>query len=337
MICPKCNTMNPNSIKKCIKCGEKLEKTTGGAGSAKPSPSKTGPMLKRKEKPPKTQKVQRQPRTPREGGQKSRKGFMIVLLILLVCSYFVWENRDYLMEYVASGTKDSLDVAEVPEEEDIELFREERRSKQDSLLYQSLSDAEKAQQLKKKKTYNEKYFFSKDGKRMVLIPGQTFTMGSDNGSDLERPAHKQRVIDFYMDETEVTNLQFKKFLEETNYKPKGSLSHLRDRKFNRDDMPVVNVNYEDALAYAKWSDKRLPTEIEWECAAKGGNNFEYPTGEDLTESQARFGMNITVGSTAPVKAYKPSVYGLYGLAGNASEWVRGVLYQYPGNEIRSRY
>lgn len=336
MICPKCNTMNPNSIKKCIKCGEKLEKTTAGA-AVKPSGSQGGPMLKKKEEKPKKQPKAPKPPKP-EGEKKGGKGMLLILLLLLVASYFVWQNRDYVMQYMAGGQEDSLLVAEEEaEEEDVDLFMQERKSRQDTLLYKSLSDAEKAQQMKKKKTYNEKFYYAKDNKKMILIEGQNFKMGSDKGSDLEKPEHSVRVIDFYLDETEVTNSQFKAFLDDSGYKPKGSLSHLRDRKFNKDDMPVINVNYEDAVAYAKWAGKRLPTEIEWECAAKGGQNHPYPTGSDLTENQAKYGMNITVGSTVSVKSYKPNEYGIYDLAGNASEWVQGVLYQYPGNETRSRY
>jgi formylglycine-generating enzyme len=101
-------------------------------------------------------------------------------------------------------------------------------------------------------------------------------------------------------------------------------------------MPVVDVDYYDAVAYAEWAGKRLPSEREWECAAKDSHNYEYPTGKDMTESQARFGMSITEGSPRPVKSYRPNGFGIYDLAGNVSEWVQGVISQYPGNKISNR-
>jgi formylglycine-generating enzyme len=332
MICPNCNTMNPNSIKKCIKCGEKLEKSTGGA-PIKPE-SSGGPMLKQKEKPVKAEKIPKAPRP--EGEKKGGKGMLLILLLLAVAAYFLYLNKEYVMLAIA-GEPDSTvvaaDTTAVADslEEDVTLFREMKKSRQDTTLYKTLSDAEKAQLLKKKKTYNEKFYYAKDDKKMILIPAHSFKMGSDKGSDLEKPEHEAKVKEYYLDETEVTNAQFKRFLEATKYKPKGSLAHLRDRRFNKDDMPVVDVDYDDAVAYAQWAEKRLPTEREWEAAAKDTQNFEYPTGEDMTEKQARFGMNITIGSPVSVKTYKPNSLGIYELAGNVSEWVQGVISPYPGN------
>jgi len=101
-------------------------------------------------------------------------------------------------------------------------------------------------------------------------------------------------------------------------------------------MPVVDIDYDDAVAYAAWAGKRLPTEREWECAAKDSQNLVYPTGSDMTESQAKYGMNITEGAPVSVKSYRPNKFGIYDLAGNVSEWVHGVIYAYPGNKSTSR-
>ncbi|MCG2761513.1 MAG: formylglycine-generating enzyme family protein [Candidatus Delongbacteria bacterium] len=232
---------------------------------------------------------------------------------------------------------DSLNIGlDSIKEEDVALYREMKKSRQDTTLYKSLSDADKAQLNKKKKSYNNKFYYAKDNKKMILIPGQAFKMGSDNGSDIEKPEYSVKVKDFYLDETEVTNAQFKKFLEESKYNPKGSLSHFRDRRFNKDDMPVVDVVYYDAIAYCEWAGKRLPSEREWECAAKDSQNYEYPTGTDMTDKDARFGLNITIGSPVSVKSYRPNKFGIYDLAGNVSEWVHGVISQYPGNITMSR-
>ncbi|HXK48987.1 MAG TPA: SUMF1/EgtB/PvdO family nonheme iron enzyme [Clostridiales bacterium] len=337
MICPNCNTMNPNSIKKCIKCGAKLEKSSGGP-ALKSSSSSGGPMLKQK-----PEKAPKQPKAPKpQGEKKGNTRLLLLLLLLAVAVFFGWKYYgDQIMLMYGVNEEDSLltaDSLEVPQDSTVLLYSELKKSRQDTTLYKTLSDAEKAQLNKKRRSFTDQFYYSKnDNKKMMLIKGHSFKMGSDKGSELEKPEHTAKVVDFYMDETEVTNAQFSKFLKETGYKPKGSLSKMRDRRFNQPDQPVVDVDYDDAVAYATWAEKRLPTEIEWECAAKDTNNFVYPTGKDMTDKDARFGLNITVGYPMPVKSYKPNSFGIYDLAGNVSEWVHGVIFPYPGNDVFSRY
>jgi formylglycine-generating enzyme required for sulfatase activity len=203
---------------------------------------------------------------------------------------------------------------------------------QDTTFYKSSSDAEKAQKMKKVRAEDERYYYAKDNKKMALIPAQTFIMGSDTGSDIEKPAHKVRMQAFYMDETEVTNAQFKKFLDATKYKPIGSLAHMKDRNFNDPSQPVVDVDYYDALEYAKWAGKRLPTEAEWECAAKDSQNYEYATGNRIYPEKAKYGERMSQGNPVPVKSYRANSCGIYDLSGNAAEWVYGVMDAYPGNK-----
>ncbi|MBU4486252.1 MAG: formylglycine-generating enzyme family protein [Candidatus Delongbacteria bacterium] len=321
-----------------------MDKSLGGSAGVKSTVLTGGPTLKQKEKSVKTEKPPKQSKVNGEQ-EKSSKGMLIILLLLAIASYFVWVNREYVMQYLAGLSEadslntqnDSLNIGlDSIKEEDVALYREMKKSRQDTTLYKSLSDADKAQLNKKKKSYNNKFYYAKDNKKMILIPGQAFKMGSDNGSDIEKPEYSVKVKDFYLDETEVTNAQFKKFLEESKYNPKGSLSHFRDRRFNKDDMPVVDVVYYDAIAYCEWAGKRLPSEREWECAAKDSQNYEYPTGTDMTDKDARFGLNITIGSPVSVKSYRPNKFGIYDLAGNVSEWVHGVISQYPGNITMSR-
>lgn len=202
----------------------------------------------------------------------------------------------------------------------------------DTTLYKSDSDAAVAQKHKKIRKPNQKIYYSKDNKKMVLVPAQTFEMGSDKGSNIEKPAHKAKVRAFYIDATEVTNVQFKRFLRDSGYKPKGSLEHLKDKRFNRDNQPIVDVDYYDAVAYAKWAKKRLPTEREWECAARGGKGLKYPVGKTITTFKARYGMPMNTGSTTKTGSYKANKYGISDLAGNAAEWVSGALSPYPGNK-----
>jgi formylglycine-generating enzyme required for sulfatase activity len=227
---------------------------------------------------------------------------------------------------------------------------------------------------------------------MVMIPGGTFDMGGDNNqaSADEYPKHKVKVDPFYIDQTEVTNAQFRVFIEATNYittaerkpdwellkasvppgtpKPPDSMLvaaslvfqqtsgpvNLND--FNqwwrwekgadwkhpqgpnstidgKDNYPVVQVSWDDAQAYCKWTGKRLPTEAEWEFAARGGllNNI-YPwgnepvnTGQPKTNSwEGKFPylneLKDGYVKAAPVKTFAANGYGLYDMAGNVWEW-----------------
>jgi formylglycine-generating enzyme required for sulfatase activity len=227
---------------------------------------------------------------------------------------------------------------------------------------------------------------------MVWIPGGEFTMGTDSelGWPDERPAHRVRVDGFFMDETDVTNAQFREFVEATGYvttaeKPPDEEEIMRQvppgtprppkeklvpgslvftptsgpvglQDFSqwwrwtpgadwkhpegpdsdidgKDDHPVVHVSWDDAVAYAKWAGKRLPTEAEWEFAARGGlDNKPYVWGDD-PPADTNIRANIWQGHfpyentakdgylrTSPVKAFPPNGYGLYDMSGNVWQW-----------------
>lgn len=233
--------------------------------------------------------------------------------------------------------------------------------------------------------------FSKEG--MVWIEGGSFFMGTNEQEayPVERPAVKREVKGFWMDETEVTNAQFSKFVEETGYvtvaerplvweelkkqlppgtpelkekdlqpgslvfsppttavstqtndlslwwkwvnganwkHPEGPDSDLK----GKENHPVVHIAFEDAEAYAKWAGKRLPTEAEWEFAAKGGKDHQryawgvdfQPNGQFMANTfqgdfpQANEGRDGFLG-TAPVKNFPPNPFGLYDIIGNVWE------------------
>jgi formylglycine-generating enzyme required for sulfatase activity len=226
---------------------------------------------------------------------------------------------------------------------------------------------------------------------MVWVPPGEFTMGTDGpGPGNERPAHRVSLAGFWMDETEVTNAQFRAFVDATDYvttaerkpvweelkkqlrpgtprppdsrlvpgsmvftptpgpvplddparwwrwvpganwrHPEGPASNIE----GKDDHPVVHVCWEDAVAYARWAGKRLPTEAEWEHAARGGlEGKRYPWGDEPpSDEEPR--ANIWQGDfphrstkpagerrTMPVKSFAPNGYGLYDMAGNVWEW-----------------
>ena len=173
----------------------------------------------------------------------------------------------------------------------------------------------------------------KDGAEMVLIPAGDFQMGSNDNEadDNEKPVHTVYVDAFYIDKYEVTNAQFKAFVDANpqwgkdriprNYHSGTYLNHWKGNSYlsGRGNHPVVFVSWYAAMAYAQWAGKRLPTEAEWEKAARGGSvGKKYPWGNAIDSSKANYSWNV--GYTAPVGLYAPNGYGLYDMAGNVNEW-----------------
>jgi len=176
---------------------------------------------------------------------------------------------------------------------------------------------------------------------MVLISAGSFLMGSEGWGEFESPIHKVYLDDFWMDETPVTNRQFAKFVEETGYQTEAErlgsawgyrngeyslISELSWRSYalpNREEHPVVLVSWNDAVAYAQWAGKRLPTEAEWEKAARGGNLGQlYPWGNHSPDgTQCNFAKSPSdIPLTTPVKAFAPNGYGVYDMVGNVWQW-----------------
>lgn len=227
---------------------------------------------------------------------------------------------------------------------------------------------------------------------MIWIPDGIFTMGTDDPHSMpnERPAHQVKINGFWMDKYDVTNVEFRKFVEATGYvttaekaidweemkkqlppgtpkpdesmlqpgslvfTPPNRLVDLRDMSGwwtwtsgadwrhpqgpdsnidGKDNYPVVQVSWDDAVAYAKWAKKRLPTEAEWEYASRGGSeNTRYYWGNDFLLN-GKYMANTFTGTfpylntaqdgfegLAPVGSYDPNGYGLYDMAGNVWNW-----------------
>jgi formylglycine-generating enzyme required for sulfatase activity len=159
---------------------------------------------------------------------------------------------------------------------------------------------------------------------MVLVPAGEFTMGSPEGDPDEKPAHKVQISAFFMDKYEVTVKQYAAFLQESGGDRPAEWKTMN--KTANQNRPVMGVDWAEAARYCKWAGKRLPTEAEWEKAARGTDGRLYPWGNDPpTPLHANYGKKewnnhealVPVGTLEAGK----SPYGIYDMAGNVWEWV----------------
>ena len=170
---------------------------------------------------------------------------------------------------------------------------------------------------------------------MVAIPGGTFQMGRNDGKYQESPAHSVTVKDFEMDKTEVTNAEYALFVQETKHAAPTGWTGNKPLA-GQEQWPVANVSIEDANAFAAWRSKRdgatyrLPTEEEWEYAARGGDqNNLYPWGKEWINGRAA----INEGAPQAVDSYPEgkSRWGTLNMIGNVWEWTSSKASLYPGN------
>ena len=160
---------------------------------------------------------------------------------------------------------------------------------------------------------------------MRRVPGGRFPMGSDEGGEPdEHPAHPVTVAPFWLDVTEVSNGEYARCVEARVCRPHDPSNAFHngfdDRAFRGGSQPVSGVSWDDAVTYCRWRDKRLPSEAEWERAARGDDGRRYPWGNEAPDPErAVFGTHVT----ADVGTH-PAGRGPYGhddLAGNVWEWV----------------
>ncbi|HLO16956.1 MAG TPA: SUMF1/EgtB/PvdO family nonheme iron enzyme [Anaerolineales bacterium] len=195
----------------------------------------------------------------------------------------------------------------------------------------------------------------KDGMTLVYVPAGEFIMGSDTGDDDEKPPHPVYLDAYWIDQTEVTNAMYAKCVNNGGCNPPISTnSYTRGSYYNNaefDKYPVIFVDGNMAKAYCEWVSRRLPTEAEWEKAARGESAFVYPWGNDFDESRVNFcdkncpyeradkSSDDGFADTAPVGSYTngASPYGALDMAGNVWEWVAdrydAKYYATPGEKV----
>ena len=164
-----------------------------------------------------------------------------------------------------------------------------------------------------------------DGLEYVSIPPREFLMGAVPGDrdalNDEKPQHHVTITKgFWLGRTPITVAAYKRFAQEMgNEMPEAPWSN---RGWGKEDHPIVSVTWDEANAYCKWAGGRLPSEAEWEYAARGGKEgLKYPWGNDITHENANYGREVEKGTTSVVGSYPANGFGLYDMAGNVWEWV----------------
>jgi serine/threonine-protein kinase len=173
---------------------------------------------------------------------------------------------------------------------------------------------------------------------MVLVEsgfypiGRTLLAGRSEESEIDTPQHMVELKPFYVDRTEVTNAQYKLFVDQTAHAaPKGWVGG--NFPAGRENWPVVWVSWQDAVDYAAWAGKRLPTENEWEAAARGSDGRMYPWGNDWLPGRANIASKkgiVDVGSYP--EGASPS--GALDMIGNVWEWTADEFALYPGSHAK---
>ena len=164
-----------------------------------------------------------------------------------------------------------------------------------------------------------------EGREMVEIPEGPFTMGYNQGDPDESPAHPVYLKTYFIDLKEVTQSEYDRFVKMTKReKPQVPVFEEDIVKLIGPDFPVVGIGWNDAFAYCRWAGKRLPTEAEWEKAARGEGQRLYPWGKEFTYAYSNIGGDDDgFPYLSPVGSYEMgrSPYGVYDMMGNVAEWV----------------
>ncbi len=168
---------------------------------------------------------------------------------------------------------------------------------------------------------------------LVFVPAGEFIMGSDASSD-EQPIHRVKLDAFWIDKTEVTNKMYALCVEAGACQPPSSTSSYTRKEYYGTtefaDYPVIYVDWYKRITYCEWAGRRLPTEAEWEKAARSTDGRTYPWGNHAPDSNL-LNYDKNVGDTTEAGKYPAgaSIYGALDMAGNVWEWVSSLYQSYP--------
>lgn len=168
---------------------------------------------------------------------------------------------------------------------------------------------------------------------MVAIPEGKFIMGTDykNADSSSHPQHEVTLKAYRIDKYLVTNAQYARFVAATGHRPPADWKNSKIQEGTL-LLPVTMVNWYDATAYAKWAGKRLPTEAEWEKAARGTDGRRWPWGNEMDPTRLNTYYNFGAASVVTAYAKGVSPYGVYDMAGNVDEWVEDDFAPYSGTD-----
>lgn len=182
--------------------------------------------------------------------------------------------------------------------------------------------------------------------RLIPISGSSFKMGCEKYQENEKPIHTVSLPDFKIDPYLITNYEYKIFLQENPaWQPDNVSSDLVTGRYlnnwdglnipeGQEKHPVQYISFHAAYAFAEWLGLRLPSEAEWEYAARSGQEQnDFPHGENITQDDANFGRNKP--DSSAVGSYPPNGFGLYDIAGNLFEWVNDWYGPYDNKEIQN--
>jgi formylglycine-generating enzyme required for sulfatase activity len=259
---------------------------------------------------------------------------LVLVLIIAIGVYQLWPGPTHLNQQqqvpIAQRVLGSEKAQEKPEQGEEKLTPDEITPKGGAAITQEAVGSQKIREKSERRTQKPaaREITGKDGAPMVLITAGEFGMGSTDGEGdkEEHPRHKVFLDAYYIDKFELTVSRYAEFMRSTGRRAPLYWDQVKLGKHDR--LSVVGVDWHDADAYCRWAGKRLPTEAEWEKAARGTDGLIYPWGNDApTSTVANFNKRFTTEKLydqklAPVESYEAgkSPYGLHHLAGNVWEW-----------------
>jgi serine/threonine-protein kinase len=180
----------------------------------------------------------------------------------------------------------------------------------------------------------------KDGMRLLYVPAGAFMMGNDNGWAGQKPAHEVNLDAFWIDETEVTNRMYALCVQDGACLPPRNVSSYTRERYYLDgqftDYPVLYASWQDAKTYCSWAGRALPSEAQWEKAARGADGRLYPWGDQSPSQNLLNNFDVSfLEDTTRVGSYPQGAgpYGALDMAGNVWEWTADWFDAYPGGDL----